>query len=110
MNVILRSPSTPLRINSATKNLVLAERFFASAVLRLRMTHSSASGGLSTKPECKTFVHFTMQLFRTVILSAAKNLMPRPFASGGVCQVVEKCLPSSPAVHHKCCFLCGLLL
>src|SRR6266571_8893343 len=29
---------------------------------------------------------------------------------GGVCQVVEKCLPSSPAVHHKCCSLCGLLL
>src|SRR3989442_445508 len=34
----------------------------------------------------------------------------RAMLPGGVCQVVEKCLPSSPAVHHKCCSLCGLLL
>src|SRR5713226_3266331 len=36
---------------------------------------------LSPKPECKTFVHFMMRLFRTVILSGAKNLMPRPFVA-----------------------------
>src|SRR5437763_8724056 len=35
----------------------------------------------SSKPECKTFVHFMMRPFRTVILSAAKNLTPRPFAA-----------------------------
>jgi len=42
-----------------------------------------------TKPECKTFVHFMLRLFRTVILSpsaslrinSAKNLMPRPFVA-----------------------------
>jgi len=33
-----------------------------------------------TKPKCTTLVHFAPQPFRSVILSAAKNLTARPFA------------------------------
>src|SRR5438046_10753491 len=32
------------------------------------------------KPKCLTLVHFATQPFRSVILSAAKNLTARPFA------------------------------
>ena len=35
----------------------------------------------TTKSKCTTLVHFATQPFRSVILSAAKNLTARPFAS-----------------------------
>src|SRR6058998_1367294 len=37
--------------------------------------------GDSPKSKCTTLVHFATQPFRSVILSAAKNLTARPFAS-----------------------------
>src|SRR5204862_5520089 len=45
--------------------------------IQLRSLHTNA---IRSKSECKTFVHFMMTPFRTVILSAAKNLTPRLFA------------------------------
>src|SRR3989442_10812758 len=44
-------------------------------------TGGGGKPGRTAKPECKTFVHFMMRPFRPVILSAAKNLTPRPFAA-----------------------------
>ena len=43
---------------------------------------------LPSKPECKTFVHFTLLPSRTVILSVAKNLTARPFTSFRVTTLV----------------------
>src|SRR5438093_9149630 len=51
------------------------------SVLQCGVKISLGSSVWESKPECKTFVHFIMRPFRTVILSAAKNLTPRPFAA-----------------------------
>ena len=49
--------------------------------------------GRSVKPEPMTFVHFTMCLLISIILSSAKNLSERPFVALGVttpvCPVLE---------------------
>ena len=78
---VTRRPGVFLALGNRIRFSTAGGCSIRSSTATITPGRSSPPTRMRTKPECKTFVHFTMRLFIKVILSVAKNLMPRPFAS-----------------------------